>query len=90
MNASFPNFFNKILTGRLMNRMTKDIYNIDKEIPNKIANNFALFFGSLALFSQIFFMVNFQTYPIIFFNIIYTLIFAYFYRKSAREVSRLG
>ena len=50
LNASFPDFFNKVLTGRLMNRLTKDIYNIDKEIPNKIANTISMIFGLIAIF----------------------------------------
>jgi hypothetical protein len=63
-----------------MNRMTKDIYNVDKEIPNKIASCMSIFFGTLALFLQIFFIASLETYPIIFFNIVLVLVMAYFYR----------
>ena len=29
LKASFPKFYNLVMTGRLMNRLSKDIYNID-------------------------------------------------------------
>lgn len=73
-----------------MNRLTKDIYNVDKEIPNKIAVSISVFFGTFALFLQIFIISKLDTYPIIFLNIIIALVFAYFYRSSAREVQRIG
>lgn len=34
MRASVTRFYNTILIGRLMNRLSKDIYNIDLLFPN--------------------------------------------------------
>lgn len=36
LNASYTKFYNTILIGRLMNRLSKDMYNIDLEFPNEI------------------------------------------------------
>lgn len=38
LNASYTKFYNTILIGRLMNRLSKDIYNIDLLFPNEIQN----------------------------------------------------
>lgn len=37
LRASFPKFYNVIMTGRLMNRLSKDIYNVDYFIPDTLA-----------------------------------------------------
>lgn len=34
LNASYTKFYNTILIGRLMNRLSKDMFNIDLEFPN--------------------------------------------------------
>lgn len=38
LKASFTKFYNTILIGRLMNRLSKDIYNIDMLFPNEMQN----------------------------------------------------
>lgn len=38
LRASFPKFYNVILTGRIMNRLSGDIYNVDKAFPDMIMN----------------------------------------------------
>jgi ABC-type multidrug transport system fused ATPase/permease subunit len=38
LNASYTKFYNTILIGRLMNRLSKDIYNIDLLFPNEVQN----------------------------------------------------
>jgi ABC-type multidrug transport system fused ATPase/permease subunit len=38
LNASFTKFYNTILIGRLMNRLSKDVYNIDLLFPNEVFN----------------------------------------------------
>lgn len=36
LNASYTKFYNTILIGRLMNRLSKDIYNIDLLFPSEV------------------------------------------------------
>jgi ABC-type multidrug transport system fused ATPase/permease subunit len=36
LKASFPKFYNVVMTGRLMNRLSKDIYNIDLLMVNEL------------------------------------------------------
>ncbi len=36
LRASFPNFYNKIMTGRLMNRLSNDIYLIDSLLADSV------------------------------------------------------
>ena len=40
LRASFPKFYNVILTGRITNRLSIDIYSIDKMLPDLIMNNY--------------------------------------------------
>ena len=36
LRGSFPNFYNKIMTGRLMNRLSNDIYYIDSLLADSV------------------------------------------------------
>ena len=36
LRASYTKFYNTILIGRLMNRLSKDVYNIDLLFPNEV------------------------------------------------------
>ena len=40
MRASFPKFYNVVLTGRITNRLSIDIYSIDKMLPDLIMANY--------------------------------------------------
>ena len=43
LNASFTKFYNRVLTGRIMNRLSKDIYSIDATLTDVIIL-FSIFF----------------------------------------------
>ena len=40
LRASFPKFYNVVLTGRITNRLSIDIYSIDKMLPDLIMANY--------------------------------------------------
>ena len=43
IKASFPKFYNVVMTGRLMNRLSKDIYNVDRYLPETLLQGFGQF-----------------------------------------------
>jgi ABC-type multidrug transport system fused ATPase/permease subunit len=43
LNASFTKFYNRVLTGRIMNRLSKDIYSIDATLTD-VFILFSIFF----------------------------------------------
>jgi len=42
LRASFPKFYNVMLTGRIMNRLSIDIFSIDKMLPDLIMANYGV------------------------------------------------
>lgn len=52
LRASFPKFYNIVLTGRLMNRLSKDVYYIDSIMPSNLitaVNKACVTLGYLAM-----------------------------------------
>ncbi|CAD8204242.1 unnamed protein product [Paramecium octaurelia] len=89
LKASFTKFYNTILIGRLINRLGKDITNIDYMFPNEIYNLiFNIISLLLPLVASIIYL-NPVAIPvlIVFFLIMIALTVIYY--KSLREVSRM-
>lgn len=89
LRASFTQYFNKILTGRLMNRLSKDIYNIDISLPlglEEIFKELAFFLSSFILFFEI---KDYYFLPVMIILFIFCFWFLYYYMNIMREVSRL-
>ena len=51
LRASFPKFYNVVLTGRITNRLSIDIFNIDKLLPHLFIDNYEviIFFVSIVI-----------------------------------------
>jgi ABC-type multidrug transport system fused ATPase/permease subunit len=94
IRASFPKFYNVVLTGRLMNRLSKDIYNLDYEIPDSLFNLYNIFsitFASLFNFILVVY-IQFHFYWdtfIILAIIIFSFFFGRLYLRSIREIVRI-
>jgi ABC-type multidrug transport system fused ATPase/permease subunit len=89
LRASFPNFYNKIMTGRLMNRLSNDIYYIDSLLADSVNLIVA---GIVSVFqSLVNYFVN-KSYimliPICLY-IILMLLLIYGYIKSILEITRI-
>lgn len=89
IKASFPKFYNRIMTGRLMNRLSKDIYNIDTQLFNFLQVSLvtmAFAVGMLITFLYIRFYLCY-----LFLGIDTALIFLVFYvfQKTGKEVQRI-
>ncbi|CAD8136569.1 unnamed protein product [Paramecium octaurelia] len=89
LNASYTKFYNTILIGRLMNRLSKDIYNIDLEFPNEVQNFSIQIINLLIPLVESFIYLNVAALPLllIFFSgLIYLTIIYY---RCLREITRI-
>ena len=88
LRASFPKFYNVVLTGRITNRLSIDIYSIDKMLPDLIMANYdaiIFFVGKIIIF----FKIKAYAYlpPLIAFLFLGPLL-NYVYLRSMRELTR--
>ncbi|CAD8126347.1 unnamed protein product [Paramecium sonneborni] len=89
LNASYTKFYNTILIGRLMNRLSKDIYNIDLLFPNEIQNlTFQVTTLLLPLFSC-FLYLNIAALPLLILFIIALFYMTVIYYRCLREITRI-
>lgn len=89
LKASFTKFYNINLTGRLMNRLSKDIYNIDFLLPDLINQIISIIFGLISLLLIFFVSGAYIMLPPLFVYIVVAFYFGYVYMISMREVTRL-
>ncbi|CAD8123428.1 unnamed protein product [Paramecium sonneborni] len=89
MKASFTQFYNQILIGRLMNRLSKDIYNIDMLFPNQIYNLSIQFTNLIMPLITSLIFLNYIAYPIVLIFVITLLIFTISYYKCLTEMTRI-
>ncbi|KAL4505154.1 hypothetical protein ABPG72_016221 [Tetrahymena utriculariae] len=89
LRASFTKFYNLITTGRLINRLSKDIYEIDMQIPKDsatIVNNFASIIvsgvGTIML-------CNIKTMAIAIIYIFIAIFIAYYFITAKRQIVRI-
>ena len=89
LNASYTKFYNTILIGRLMNRLSKDIYNIDLLFPNEIQNLTITLTTLLLPLFACFLYLNIVAMPflIVFFIILIYLTIIYY--RCLREITRI-
>ncbi|EAR99950.2 ABC transporter C family protein (macronuclear) [Tetrahymena thermophila SB210] len=89
LRASFTKFYNLITTGRLINRLSKDIYEIDMQIPKDFAtvlNNFATIIVSGV---TVIMLCNIKTMAIAIFYIFLAIFIAYYFITAKRQIVRI-
>ncbi|CAD8122067.1 unnamed protein product [Paramecium sonneborni] len=89
LKASFTKFYNTILIGRLINRLGKDITNIDYMFPNEIYN---LIFNIISLLLPLvasFIYLNPVALPVLIVFFLILIVVTIIYYRSLREISRM-
>lgn len=87
--ASLSNFYNRVPVGRIINRLTKDLRELDEAIGFAIGNMLVTFFSLLSTLTIcIYGSTPFILIPIAIVVFISNMI-RNFYMKTQREVSRL-
>lgn len=89
LNASFTKFYNRVLTGRIMNRLSKDIYSIDATLTDLITLMFEVFF---LFFQTVLIFIALQAYitlPGLFVFSLIVVKFSIMFVRSLRETTRI-
>lgn len=87
--ASLGNFFNRVPTGRILNRLTKDLRELDEAIGFAIGNVLVCFYSLLSTLTIcIYASTPLIVIPIMIIGVLSNKI-RLFYLKTQREVSRL-
>lgn len=89
INASYTKFYNTILIGRLMNRLSKDIYNIDLLFPNEVYNLTSWLTTLLLPLIACYLYLNFIALPILVVFFIFIIYLTIVYYRCLREVTRI-
>ncbi|CAD8078670.1 unnamed protein product [Paramecium sonneborni] len=89
VNASYTKFYNTILIGRLMNRLSKDIYNIDLLFPNEVYNLTSWLTTLLLPLIACYLYLNFIALPILIVFFIFIIYLTIIYYRCLREVTRI-
>jgi ABC-type multidrug transport system fused ATPase/permease subunit len=89
LRASFTKFYNKILTGRLMNRLSKDIYIIDNIMIIRMVIGLYFLLNCTAFLIIYSFITNWTQAAIIFASFVGMIYVFYLFLVSAREIARL-
>lgn len=74
LKASYTKFYNTILIGRLMNRLSKDIYNIDLLFPNEVHNLIIQITGLMIPLLTSLLYLNYYAFPLL---VVFLFILAY-------------
>ncbi|CAD8062245.1 unnamed protein product [Paramecium primaurelia] len=89
VNASYTKFYNTILIGRLMNRLSKDIYNIDLLFPNEVYNLTSWLTTLLLPLIACYLYLNVIALPILIVFFIFIIYLTIIYYRCLREVTRI-
>ncbi|CAD8142569.1 unnamed protein product [Paramecium octaurelia] len=89
LNASYTKFYNTILIGRLMNRLSKDIYSIDLLFPNEIQNLTYQCTSLLLPLFACFLYLNIAALPLLLLFFIILLYLTIIYYRCLREITRI-
>ncbi|CAD8136571.1 unnamed protein product [Paramecium octaurelia] len=89
VNASYTKFYNTILIGRLMNRLSKDIYNIDLLFPNEIQNLTIQITTLLLPLFACFLYLNIVALPLLIIFFIILIYLTVIYYRCLREITRI-
>ena len=90
LHASFPRFYNLILTGRLMNRLSKDIYYVDYYLPQYLNSSIIEMSMTLGPALIFIFSVNYIFIILNTANILILTLLLYVFVLSSRELTRIG
>ena len=89
LRASFPKFYNLTLAGRLMNRLSNDIFQIDQNLSMMVQQVIIGFIHYFATIYQFFVIESYYIIPVQVVYLIYTIWFFFYYMRTQREVMRL-
>lgn len=89
LNASYTKFYNTILIGRLMNRLSKDIYNIDLLFPSELQNLSLQFTVLLLPLFACFLYLNYAALPILVVFFIIMIYLTIIFYRCLREIARI-
>ncbi|KAL4505155.1 hypothetical protein ABPG72_016222 [Tetrahymena utriculariae] len=89
LRGSFTKFYNLITTGRLMNRLSKDIYEIDMLIPKDI-QIFTNLLGTVVVSTvTTLALCNIKTISICIVYLFISVLFTYYFVTAKRQVTRI-
>ena len=89
IRASFPKFFNVVMTGRLMNRFSKDIYNIDIYMISELLISMSFLLQVICYFISYFLLGYYTQAGFLILGIALITLFYYFYIRVNQEMSRI-
>ena len=89
LHASFPKYYNKVMTGRLLNRLSRDIQNVDLNLSQQISLTVFMIFGLAAVTLQFVIYRAVIILPAVIVYFIACLILFIYYMSSIRELTRL-
>lgn len=89
LKASFPKFYNKAMTGRIMNRLSNDILLIDRQLPVQIQYLFDNTFITMGYIGQFIVAQAWSLIPPIVFYIMLYCYLVYIYMRTMREMTRI-
>lgn len=90
IKASFPKFYNCIMTGRLMNRLSKDIFNVDTLMFSFLQSSINMFLLCLGFFITFFTLKFYLLYVFIMADGIFLTLLFFAFQRSGKEVQRIG
>ena len=90
LRGSFPKFFNVITNGRLINRLSSDIYTVDSDLPYSIDRFTSAFFSFFATLIIFVILKSWIFQPVIVIYALYCFWIGYYYLKCVTEVYRLS
>lgn len=89
LHAKIEEFLNKIPSGRIMNRFSKDISSVDKELSDKLSWLVFLIAQILVTFGTIGYALGWEVFILIFIMVFACVRLQYRYQKARREYQRL-
>ena len=90
LRASFTKFYNLITCGRLMNRLSKDIYEIDTLLFIDLSCLLNYFGSVIAMSIMFFFCFSLRVTPIGIAYIIFSIGISVYFLKAKRQLVRIG
>ena len=90
LRASFTKFYNLITSGRIMNRLSKDIYEIDTLIYSDISLLFSSIIRLIIMIIMFSYCFNLRVFPIGVFYLIFSIFISIYFLRAKRQVVRIG
>ncbi|KAL4479825.1 hypothetical protein ABPG74_020341 [Tetrahymena malaccensis] len=89
LRASFTKFYNLITTGRIMNRLSKDIYQVDLLIPQDLQSIFNIFGSIINSFTLTVMICPPKIIPVSIISFLLCGFISYYFLLSKRQVIRI-